>query len=319
MKEKKGWVIKMRETIGTATAVDAVTEADEGRCLAITPSAAHCHLPPFAITQSGDDGRERSYYFRDYFRLYYVLRGYVSLSADENGARLGYGDIAIVPPDRAHKVKLCTAETRLYECSFTIGLVEDILRTQAGTGGTLSSLFNADGYVVIQPVPADLQIHLQHLMDFLLYEAGRPNGQYAVKNMLASLLCVFSDLYRAQESAPEAAEKNSIVYALHYIKRNFASPLTIDGMATLTSMSRKDFCSRFKRFTGKTLHEYLNGERIRHAIEVISAAGGNVSLTALAVHCGYTDYATFYRNFLRIVGASPAAYIEKWKSGSALQ
>ena len=288
---------------------DAMPE-EADRCLSISPSEGHQRLAPFVITRSGNDGRERDYYFRDYFRFYYVFCGYATLTLGEDSARLGYGDIVIVPPDRAHRVRLATADTSLYECSFTIGVVEDILKRRAGTGGTLSRLFNADGYVLIRPVPADLQIHLQHLMEFLVYEADRPNSLEAVKNLLASLLCVFSELYRAQESAPEAAEKNSVVYAIHYIKQNCAAPLTIEGMAALTSMSRKDFCRRFKRFTGKTLHEYLNAERIRRALEVIATSGGAVTLASLAALCGYADYTTFYRNFLRIVGTSPAEYME---------
>ena len=260
------------------------------------------------ITHSAYDGRERTYHFRDYFRLYYVECGYATLQAD-SGVRLGYGDIAILPPDCMHRVSLSTTDTELYECSFTIRLVEDILRAHAGTGGTLSRLFNSGGCVVIRPVPADLQIHLQHLMEFILYEAERPQSEYAVKNCLATLLCVFSNLYRAQESAPEALEKNSVVYAIHYIKQNYAEPITIDGMAALTCTSRKDFCRRFKQFTGKTLHAFVSGVRIGKALEVLNAAEGDVTLSSLARLSGYEDYTTFYRNFQKIVGTSPAEYL----------
>ena len=281
--------------------------ADDGRCLAIAPSAEHHKLAPFVITHSDYDGRKRVYHFRDYFRLYYVARGYATLQA-EKSVRLGYGDIAIIPPNAMHTVSLSTTDTALYECSFTIGLVEDILSSQAGTGGTLSRLFNSGGCIVIQPVPADLQIHLQHLMEFILYEADRQSSEYAVKNCLATLLCVFSNLYRAQESAPEAREKSSVVYAIHYIKGHYAERITIDGMAALTHISRKDFCRRFKQFTGKTLHEFLNGVRIERALEVLNATEGAVSMSSLAELSGYGDYTTFYRNFQKIVGTSPAEY-----------
>ncbi len=287
---------------------------DEERCLAISPSDRHSALPPFQITHSVYDGRERSYFYRDLFRFYYVERGYVALAAGDRNARLGYGDIAILPPDCPHTAALVTPDTELYECSFTIGLVEDILKNQAGTGGTLSRLFNSGELVIIQPVPADLQLHLQHLMEFILFEATRQNSEYAIKNSLAALLCVFSNLYRTQESAPEAIEKNSVVYAIHYIKQHYAERITTDGMAALIHTSRKDFCRRFKLFTGKTLHEFVNGVRIAKATEVLNAAGGDMSLSALAALAGYADYTTFYRNFTRIVGASPLEYEERKKS-----
>ena len=287
---------------------------DTDRCLTISPSDNHDSLPPFRLTHSAYDGCKRSYYYRDYFRLYYVERGYITLMSGEHSARLGYGDIAIIPPDRTHTVTLATEDTELYECSFTIGLVEDILKMQSGTGGTLSRLFNTGELVIIQPVPADMQMHLQHLMEFILYEADRPHSEYAIKNCLAALLCVFSNLYRAQENAPESLEKNSVVYAIHYIKQHYAEQITLDGMAALTHSSRKDFCHRFKQFTGKTLHEFVNSVRISKALEVLNSTESNLSLSSLASLTGYEDYTTFYRNFVKIIGISPAEYIaEKHK------
>lgn len=296
---------------------EALHHEDDGRCLSIVPSAEHHKLPPFGITHSAYDGRARSYHYRDYFRLYYVERGYITLTAGR-ALRLGYGDIAIVPPDCMHTVALATPDTELYECSFTIGLIEDILKNRAGTGGTLSRLFNSGDCVVIQPVPADLQIHLCHLMEFILFAAERGQSEYAIRNCLATLLCVFSDLYRAQESAPEAVEKNSVVYAIHYIKKHYAEPITIEGMAALTHTSRKDFCRRFKQFTGKTLHEFLNTVRINKAVEVLNASGDGITLSSLALLCGYGDYTTFYRNFQRIVGTSPAEYMAERQKKSHL-
>ena len=284
---------------------------DEGRCLDITPSAAHGALAPFRILHSCYDGLPRTYYHRDYFVLYYAEKGYVTLTAEDEELRLGYGDIAIVPPDRLHTVVLCTPDSAIFECAFTIGWIEDILRTHAGTGGTLSRLFNSRRCAVIQPVPAELQLHLGHLMEFLVYEAQKKDSEYAVKNCLATLLCVYSSLHRAQEAAPEAAEKNSVVYAVHYIKGHYAEGLTVDAMAGLTRMSRKEFCRRFRRFTGKTMHEFLNGVRIAKAREVMARAEGRLSLSALAGLCGYADYTTFYRNFQKIVGETPTAYLER--------
>ena len=293
--------------------IRSLPDAEDERCLAITPSDRHASLPPFVITHSIYDGRARSYYYRDYFRLYYVERGYITLAVGDHAARLSYGDIAIVPPDRSHAVTLSTADTELYECSFTIGLVEDILKNHAGTGGTLSLLFNSGDLVLIRPVPADLQMHLCHLMEFILFEAGKERSEHAVKNCLAALLCVFSDLYRARESAPETLEKNSVVYAVHYIKEHYAESITLDGMAALTNTSRKDFCRRFRQFTGKTLHAFVSGVRIGKALEVLNAAEGDVSLSSLALLAGYEDYTTFYRNFIKIVGVSPTEYLSTRK------
>ena len=102
-----------------------VTE-DTGRCLDVTPSAAARHLAPYRVSRSGQDGRPRTYCHRDYFAVYYVERGYVTLTADGADLRLAYGDIAIVPPRLPHTLTLCTDKTDIYECSFTIGLIDTL-------------------------------------------------------------------------------------------------------------------------------------------------------------------------------------------------
>ena len=68
-------------------------------CLTVTPSAADVQ-PRFYLQKSEGFAGEAKFFYRDHFRVYHIVRGYVTVSAEnKDGIRLGYGDICILPPD----------------------------------------------------------------------------------------------------------------------------------------------------------------------------------------------------------------------------
>jgi len=281
-------------------------------CLNIKPTVADV-FPKFHIERAESTAGEQSFFYRDHFRVYYIVRGYVTVSVDNgNGLRLGYGDICILPPNLAHDVRVNTTSTDYYVFSFSIDFVEHILQHQAGTGGVLSTLFNSGAPVVIAPVPAEMQIHLQHLMDFMRheYEAGLGSKEHVLRNCLATVFCVFLELLQAQQSVPAPSEKNGILFAIHYIKNNCAQKLTPDDMAKRVYMTKKEFDLRFKKFSGHSFHEFLNKVRIEKAIEILKKSHSEITLSELSWLCGYENYITFYRNFVKYTGLPPAEFAD---------
>lgn len=281
-------------------------------CLNIKPSVADVS-PKFHIERAESTSGEQSFFYRDHFRVYYIVRGYVTVSVDKgNALRLGYGDICILPPDIPHTVRVNTTSTDYYVFTFSIDFIEHILQHQAGTGGILSTLFNSGAPVVIAPVPAEMQIHLQHMMEFMRYEyeAGLGGEELALRNCLATVFCVFLELLRAQQSVSVPTEKSGVLYAIHYIKNNYDRQTTPDEMAKMVHMSKKEFIARFKKFSGHSFHDFLNKTRIEKAVEILKNSDGEISFSELSWLCGYENYITFYRNFIKYTGLPPAEFCD---------
>lgn len=281
-------------------------------CLTVTPSAADVQ-PRFHLQKSEGFAGEAKFFYRDHFRVYHIVRGYVTVLADDGDSiRLGYGDICILPPDIRHSLQVNTVSADLYAFSFSIDFVEQILQNQAGTGGTLSNLFNSGAPVVITPVPVPMQGHLQNLMEFMRYEheTDLEGMEFTIQNCLATVFCAFSELLRAQQKVRTPTEKSGILYAVGYVKDNLSKPLTVDGVAKLVNMSSKEFAAQFKAFSGRTFHDFLNKVRIDKAAEILKQTGGDISLSELALLCGYENYVTFYRNFCKYTGGSPQEFLD---------
>jgi len=280
-------------------------------CLTVTPSAADIQ-PKFFLQKEKGFAGETAFSYRDHFRIYHIVRGYVTVRA-ENGSsiRLGYGDVCILPPDIRHTLRVNTVDADLYAFSFSIDFVETILQNQAGTGGTLSALFNGGDPVVIAPVPAPTQIHLQNLMEFMRYEheVDMEGSEFTIRNCLATVLCVLSELLRAQREIQPPADKSGILYAIHYVKTNYEKQMSSVEVAKQVNMSPKEFAERFKKFSGRTFHDFLNKVRIEKAAEILRNTGGAISFAELSLLCGYENYVTFYRNFCKYTGVAPADFL----------
>lgn len=105
------------------------------------------------------------------------------------------------------------------------------------------------------------------------------------------------------ETSPADAE---IIRCIQHINANFDQPLTVDGLARISTLSRSVFCKAFQQYTGKTVKAFITELRIGEATKIINT--GDLSLQEIAEKVGYTDFSTFYRNFIQITGVSPAKY-----------
>ncbi len=281
-------------------------------CLTLHTSNPSSKLRPIYISKLDAKSDLREYHYYDYFLIYYVIKGYITLQEDTEEIHLGYGDICIIPPAFKHSLRINTPGTELYSCSFNLDFVEHILQNQTGGSSVLSHMFNAGETIKINFIPIDTQLHLRNLMDFLLYEyeSSLNNTELAIQNCLATIFCVFSELLQSQVHILETFDKHSIMYSIHYIKSNYDKPLSLNDMTKLTHIPKKEFCQRFKKVSGHTFHNYLNKVRIENALKILNQPENEIALHELSALCGYENYITFYRNFTKHTGLPPVEYIK---------
>jgi len=87
-----------------------------------------------------------------------------------------------------------------------------------------------------------------------------------------------------------------------------ARPWSLEEMATLATMSRSSFASRFREELGQTPGEYLTRWRISTA-QALLRRGTPLKLVGESV--GYASQAGFLRAFKDSVGASPTEWLRK--------
>lgn len=100
--------------------------------------------------------------------------------------------------------------------------------------------------------------------------------------------------------------RESIEKSIEYLKENYTSNISREGLAASVNMNPDYFGKKFKNYTGVSFNDYINQLRIAHALKLLADESRSVTDIAFAV--GFESLSTFYRIFSEITGKTPAAY-----------
>lgn len=94
-----------------------------------------------------------------------------------------------------------------------------------------------------------------------------------------------------------------------YIKENLTSDLSLNTVASYASLSPIHFHNCFKSATGKTLHEYVEEQRIKKSTELLVST--DLTLTEISYECGFSSQSYFSYAFKRKMKMTPREYAKE--------
>jgi AraC-like DNA-binding protein len=107
---------------------------------------------------------------------------------------------------------------------------------------------------------------------------------------------------------PENREK--MEKAILYIRENFRSDISREGLASSLDMHEDYFGKTFKKFTGLRMSDYINELRINEACTMLRDE--KMKVIDIAFSVGFDSLSTFYRTFQSIKGEKPV----DWQKGN---
>jgi AraC-like DNA-binding protein len=104
------------------------------------------------------------------------------------------------------------------------------------------------------------------------------------------------------------------IFICDYIDRHYNENLTLDDVADLSGFSKYYFSRLFKQFANVSFYKYLNRKRIENA--VILMMDQQLTITDVALHCGFSSLSAFIRMFKAIKECTPSEfkslYTDRW-------
>ena len=91
---------------------------------------------------------------------------------------------------------------------------------------------------------------------------------------------------------------------IRYLNSNIEKNISLDKLARRFFVSKFHLCRAFKKYSGISVHSYINHKRITYAKQLIES--GETAQSA-AFRVGFGDYSAFYRAYVKIIGHSPRA------------
>lgn len=127
---------------------------------------------------------------------------------------------------------------------------------------------------------------------------------YLIGTILKHKFYVKNDKYTKKTKERFLQLKNVITL----IENEYQNPLTLEDLSRASGMSPKYFCRFFNEMINKTPIEYLNYYRIEIACEKLLAT--ELSITEIALNCGFNDVSYFIKTFKKHKGITPKQYLK---------
>ena len=255
-------------------------------------------------------------HMHEYYQAFYVIGGSMVHHTDAGAAVLSAGDVFILPPNLPHHIEAEQGKVDFYALSFMPSFFRGIQESNRMVYDFLQYLSAA----APESIPLRLTLpngdlrFAETLFKRILEEfVGEETGKEAViKSCVTVLLSLFARIYFEQraETLSPGGNREAVLYCMEYIRNHCREAVSLDEIARRSAMSRSCFCKLFAAVAGMPFKQYLNECRIARAAELLRAGE---KVTAVCSLCGYEDFSTFYRNFVKILEISPSGYQKRYK------
>ena len=128
----------------------------------------------------------------------------------------------------------------------------------------------------------------------------------AVSDFMALHLLRDSGSPAAAPRRRAALSRHALQRALERIEASIEHGISLQVLADETSLSRTYFSTAFRQSTGVSPHRYLTQRRLAHARGLLRSS--SLSLSEVALRCGFSNQAHFTQYFHRDSGLTPRQF-----------
>lgn len=259
-------------------------------------------------------------HWHDEMEIVKVQEGSGSVCIDDKWLSVHKGDILFVNPRIMHSFTMYKTEVMVTDTILFNPRILESTNTDACTIKYLAPIINGQYLVtrIVRTKHPDYHVFDQNMTTILqAYNDGVPGWEMAVK---ANLFWILYHLYRLglvykSQEINEETESESVKPAIDYIRANYAEEIPVGTLAELCGYSDTYFMKLFKKTTGMTCVDYINGVRLGQATNYLLSGNSDIIDVALAV--GYNNVSYFNRQFKSVYNVTPKEYRRQAKAQEA--
>lgn len=241
-----------------------------------------------------NDNMSRSHY-HTYYELYFLESGARHHVLQDQQYETNVGDFMLFPPYVMHH---SFSDRDVPFQRIVLYFREDVIASKE----LLELMKNGSGlYHPSQKASSTIHFILKEL----LKEQEHPDTLHAetMKTLLNALLIT---IMRTTTVSPKPEAQSRIAQVITYIENNYWHDLRLADIAAEFYISEYYLCHEFKKYTNRTIVQYINTLRILHAQRLIKETDYN--FTKIAETTGFASLTHFNRTFKSVTGTSPSAY-----------
>jgi len=264
-------------------------------------------------------------HIHDSIEIIYICEGNFNIFVNDTKFFAQRGDVLLFRSNTIHSILANSAPLNTY---YVLKVKPELLLE-------LASKKNAASYVLRFSAPLSSgKTHwkacevengeIEHALDLLIreYQAEALCKDLALKvHSCQVILALLKDLMREEHvNGMQVLQNDSateqIYRATTYIHKNFGENLNAALCSKMANMSYSYFSRCFKRVTGRSFKTYLNETRINYAEHLLATT--SLSVTEIALECGYNNVSYFITVYKELKKRTPLADREKHREEELL-
>jgi AraC-like DNA-binding protein len=231
----------------------------------------------------------------DKYEIIYAVSPLGDCTVEGNSHVLTPRTLLLIPPMSYHNHVLHENVCEGYSVSFSVGALTDRvlpmldrISTESAEGGRF---YSSD---CICDSLSDI---------FRRFEDASALPELEQRAFVETLICEMIIFLSASEGLVFSRTDNELgARVTKYLNANIERNISLDKLAGRFFVSKYHLCRAFKKYSGVSVHSYINHKRIMYAKQLIESGE---TASGAAERVGYGDYSAFYRAYVRIVGKSP--------------
>lgn len=243
-------------------------------------------------------------HYHPYYEIYFLISGSCRMFIDHTIYYLSAGDIIMLPPDRLHQTVYGSGQpAERFTANFIPSYIDYFEAQCEGEGA--ASIFSRHKL----SVPAERQSYVKKLFQEMAKETLSADcySRIQIKSLLFQLLTFLGRCRDLDQPAQLPAPEDAVIQeAAQYIYLHHSEPLTLEAVAQNAHMSPAWFSRKFHKTVGLKFKEYLTHIRLENAEELLLTT--NLTVTEVALACGFSDGNYFGDAFKKVRGMSPREF-----------
>jgi len=254
-------------------------------------------------------------HFHSYYEIYYLLSGQRYYFIGSRNYYVKKGDLVIVDSNQIHRTSnFGDAGHERILLEFDPSLLEHI-NLFIKEGFIETNVFRNSGVLNLDK---EEQVKIEALLNNIIDEMKNQKSGY--KGMvIAKLIELFTFIIRKMENTEYSNSFNkSRIRANHkieeiadFISSHYSENISIEDLSEKFYMSKYHLCRTFKKYTGFTINEYININRIMQAKKLLTDS--NISISKIAEQTGYQSLTNFGKVFKQYMGKRPTDFRKAYR------
>ena len=236
----------------------------------------------------------------DFYEINLILSGNVKVLVSNQTVEGTDYKLVLAKPDTSHFV---TCKPDILYSSLYLMFSEDFIRSYDIQTMNLLSVFGEKGAVFT------ISQKEKEACESIINSIDKEESLIRKRFLVLYLLSYIDDISKNHNTQTKTIPE-PIYDILVYINKHYMEKIVAQELADRVHIGRTTLMTGFKKYTGKTVHEYVINCRLRNAIKLILE--GKTEYDA-AVSCGFSDSSSFIQCFKRTFKITPKQYIKLTK------